>query len=77
MAMWNDSKPGCYLSEGQVAALVGCSQSKLRQDRCKGRGIPYVKFGRSVKYSSADVDMFMQRNLVVTENANFEGGQHV
>ena len=48
-----------WVSEKAVASAIGCSLSKLRQDRHKCRGIPYVKFGRSVRYSLVDVEKYM------------------
>lgn len=44
------------LDERAVAALVGCSVAKLRSDRCKGRGLPYAKVNRLVRYRRADVE---------------------
>ena len=51
-----------WLTEKQVANLIHCSLSKLRQDRHKCKGLPYTKFGRSVRYSLVDVEEFMQAN---------------
>ena len=50
---------GRYLTEKQVAELLSCSLSRLRQDRHKSRGLPYSKMGRSVRYSVADVERYM------------------
>lgn len=48
-----------YLTEGQVAKVLACSLSRLRQDRHQCKGIPYVKFGRSVRYAVSDVNKHM------------------
>jgi excisionase family DNA binding protein len=54
-----------WLTEKEVASRTSLSLSKLRQDRHKCRGIPYSKVGRSVRYSLADVEAFMESNKVV------------
>ena len=50
-----------YLTEREVAQLLSCSLSRLRQDRHKSRGLPYSKMGRSVRYSVADVSAYMTK----------------
>lgn len=44
------------LVEKEVAERLRCSLSKLRADRWKGQGLPYIKDGRRVLYAEADVD---------------------
>lgn len=44
-----------YLNEHEVARITGRSVYTLRNDRCLHRGFPYVKIGRSVRYSLRDV----------------------
>ena len=39
-----------FLNEKEVAQLLRCSLSKLRADRWKQTGLPYVKLGKSVLY---------------------------
>ena len=53
----------CY-SEREVAALLGVSESKLRTDRMKLQGIPFVKIGGSVRYRRQDIDSYLEKNLV-------------
>jgi hypothetical protein len=48
-----------WLTERDTARMVGISTSKLRQDRHKCKGIPYVKLGRSVRYALADIQSYM------------------
>jgi predicted DNA-binding transcriptional regulator AlpA len=40
-----------YLPPRQFARLVGVSESTLAKQRMRGDGPPYVKIGRSVRYS--------------------------
>lgn len=44
-----------FLKEIEVSELTGIALSTLRNNRSKGRGIPYVKIGRSVRYEEGDV----------------------
>lgn len=53
-----------WLTERQVAERLNCSLSKLRQDRHKCKGLPYTKFGRSVRYALADVEAYMNDNRI-------------
>ncbi len=53
-----------YWSEGQVANRLGLSVQWLRQERARGKSIPYRKFGRSIKYKIADVLDYEEKALV-------------
>ena len=56
-----------YLTEKEVSRMTGRSLSTLRSDRFKSQGLPYVKIGRSVRYSLADVVRFMEARKIVPE----------
>jgi predicted DNA-binding transcriptional regulator AlpA len=55
-----------YLDEVEVAELTGRKVQTLRNDRFKRQGLPYVKLGRSVRYSYQDVVKFMEARKVET-----------
>lgn len=38
-----------------LAKFIGTTEGALAQDRYLGRGIPYMKIGRRVRYSKLDV----------------------
>lgn len=44
-----------YLNEREVALLTGLALPTLRNHRSMGRGLPYIKFGKAVRYSFQDV----------------------
>ena len=48
-----------WLTEQQVALMIGMSLSTLQQNRHKRRGIKYTKIGRSVRYAFSDVIEYM------------------
>jgi len=54
-----------YLTEKEVAEMTGLSLSTLRNSRFQGRGLPYIKIGRSVRYSLDDVVAYMESRKVV------------
>jgi len=56
-----------YLTEVQVATMTGFALSTLRNKRFIGEGIPYVKVGRSVRYSLTDVVDFMENCKIKTQ----------
>ncbi len=62
----NTDKP-CYLNEKQVAELIGVSVSKLQNDRFYGRGLNYIKIGRTVRYSLEKIHRYMQEHTVNIE----------
>lgn len=56
-----------YLNEKQVSEMIGRALPTLRNDRFLGKGIPYVKVGRSVRYNFHDVVDFMESRKIETE----------
>jgi hypothetical protein len=57
----------CYINEKKCARVTDRGLSTLRNDRHHGRGIPYVKIGRSVRYNLEDVIRFMEERKVQTK----------
>ena len=55
-----------YLTEVQVAEITGRALSTLRNERFSRCGIPYIKIGRSVRYSLHDVVQFMESHKIAT-----------
>ena len=58
----------CY-TEKQVSEMIGISQIKLKTDRMKLQGIPFVKIGRCVRYRKEDVSAYLEANRQATEEA--------
>jgi predicted DNA-binding transcriptional regulator AlpA len=56
-----------YIDEKKAAELVCSSVQTLRNDRCKSRGLPYYKIGRSVRYRPSDIHAYMARHKVVPD----------
>ena len=60
-----------YLNEHQVSEITGRALSTLRNERSKGKGIPYIKVGRSIRYDYSDVVKFMEAHKVMTDCSIF------
>lgn len=56
------------LTEREVAERLGLSVATLRAWRHRGKGPRYVRFGRAVRYLTADLDDFVRANVVDTQH---------
>ena len=56
-----------WLSEKEVAALIGLSISTLQKHRFRHVGIPYAKLGRSVRYAAEEVASYMEAHRIVPD----------
>ena len=56
-----------YIDEKEVSRITRFALPTLRNDRHRGRGIPYCKIGRSVRYRLDDVYDFMESHKIQTE----------
>lgn len=57
-----------WLTEKEVAALTRLSLSTLRAHRFAGRGLPYAKLGRMVRYSASEVERYMEARQIFPNN---------
>ncbi len=57
-----------YLTEKQVAKMTNLSLDTLRKYRSQGKGIPYSKMERSVRYLLDDAINFMEQRRIKTED---------
>lgn len=55
-----------YLTDKEVADLTGLGVQTLRNWRFEGRGIPYCKIGRAVRYEADEVAAYMAARRVTT-----------
>jgi excisionase family DNA binding protein len=56
-----------YLTEDQAAALTNRPKRTLQQDRYYRRGIPFIKFGRTVRYDEADIRAYIDACRIQTK----------
>ena len=53
-----------FYSEAEVAQMGIKSRAALRNDRWTGKGLPYVKVGKSVRYYHFDVEKYLKDRKV-------------
>jgi len=58
-----------YVTEREVSKITSRALPTLRNDRHLGKGIPYVKVGRSVRYSLTDIIEFMEGKKIKTDGS--------
>ena len=63
----SDLKSQRYLKDVEVAALTGRAVQTLRNDRHLGRGFPYRKFGKSVRYFLPEILAIMESHRIEPE----------
>lgn len=56
-----------YVDTKGAEIITSIPQAKLSKDRCRGVGIPYRKFGGSVRYKVTDLIEWMEQHLVVPQ----------
>jgi hypothetical protein len=54
-----------------VSEITGRALQTLRNERHLGRGMPYVKVGRSIRYSLEDVVGFMESRKIRTQDSMY------
>lgn len=52
------------MTTAELAAFIRASRQSLDQDRYLGRGIPYVRIGRKIRYSRETVLKFLSDNTI-------------
>jgi len=57
------------VGQKEVAQLIGMSQAWLEQSRFKGKGIPYIKIGRAVRYRMSEVVKWIAEQEAKMKNA--------
>jgi hypothetical protein len=48
----------------ELARFMRTTTNSLAQDRYLGRGVPFIKVGRRVRYSRSDVLAYLERNTM-------------
>jgi hypothetical protein len=59
-----------FMTETEVSTSIRRAVQTLRNDRHYGRGIPYIKNGRSVLYCREDVEKYMTARRIGTRDAD-------
>jgi excisionase family DNA binding protein len=51
------------LTAVETAQLLRCSLRTLDRERADGRGCPFIRIGRRIRYRQEDVDAFVKAHL--------------
>lgn len=57
-----------WVDEKKASAVIGRALPTLRNDRHHGRGVPYYKVGKSVRYKLQDLFDYMEARRITTCN---------
>lgn len=49
-----------FLNDREIANWLGISRAKLKKDRQRGAGLPFHKFGKSIRYRVGDVRAWLK-----------------
>jgi hypothetical protein len=63
-----------YITAAEVEVIMGRKMQTLANERHEGRGIPYYKVGRSVRYKLSEVMEFMEKHRIELEPARLRDG---
>jgi len=55
-----------FLNEAEVSEMTGRAVSTLRNDRYLRQGLPFIKWGRSVRYDFEEVVAFLEAKKIRT-----------
>lgn len=58
-----------FISDVQLSKFIGKAAQSLRNDRQQGKGPPYYKIGRSVRYKFSEVLSYLESRRVDPEGA--------
>ncbi len=65
--MAEKQKTRSLIDERSAAARLGLERQTLANWRFQGRGLPYVKLGRSVRYDPDAIEKFCRQNTINPE----------
>ena len=63
-----------YITEKELSAITGRALQTLRNDRFNGRGFPYIKLGRSIRYDEEVAIAIMEQSKVETSSFQTDRG---
>jgi predicted DNA-binding transcriptional regulator AlpA len=67
--MSDERTPSPVLDEREAAPYIGYTTAALRLWRREGRGPAYIRAGRSIRYTTRDLDSWLMRHRVETREA--------
>ncbi|EGR2301927.1 helix-turn-helix domain-containing protein [Vibrio parahaemolyticus] len=62
-----------YLTSKQLADLLQLTESTLANQRSQGRGIPFVKVEKAVRYRVSDIEAYLSKEESVSVKTDTQG----
>ena len=56
-----------YVTEKQLAEILQKSRIGFQQDRFKGQGVPWIRYGGKIYYDLVEVDKYMKEHTIRPE----------
>lgn len=56
------------LKEKQAGKIMNVSDSTMQKHRHQGRGCPYYKIGRAVRYKMEDIQAYLEKHRITPNN---------
>jgi hypothetical protein len=63
-----------YITEKALSAMTGRALQTLRNDRFNGKGFPYIKLGKSVRYDLEEAITLMEKSKIATSSFKNQEG---
>lgn len=61
-----------WFSQNTVAAVRGCSVATVERDRWAGLGIPFIKCGRSVRYTKKAILDWLEKHTPTRSTTEYQ-----
>lgn len=52
------------MTTAEVAEFIQASKESLNQDRYLGRGLPYIRIGRKIRYRREEIVKYLDANTI-------------
>lgn len=62
---YESAPDNALFSQLTIAAIRHCSLATIERERWAGTGIPFIKFGRLVRYRKVDIQQWLAKHRVV------------
>jgi hypothetical protein len=64
-----------WFDQATVAAVRGCSSATIERDRWAGTGVPFVKCGRSVRYTKQAILNWLEKHKPIQSTTQYQMGR--
>jgi len=68
---FNSAPLETWFSQSTVAAVRGCSIATIERDRWAGQGVPFIKCGRSVRYTKHSILEWLDKYKSVQSTSQY------